>query len=141
MVKLVMMTSNFVNQWCELADGEFAVGRDPQNNLVIRDPSVSAVHCKLLIYGSEVIVRDCGSRNGTFVNGTRVPAQSGVKHGQIIRMGRIEVRVEIDFTEPGDGLTPVSAIYEYRDLNRYDPEAAIARLPVTFTPVEPQTSR
>ena len=61
------------NQMCfELPDGRFSVGRSRRNQIIIDDTSVSKEHAELLIYGSEVIVRECGSQNGTYVGGARL---------------------------------------------------------------------
>src|SRR5687768_1873249 len=113
MPKLIITSPGFVNQACELPDGEFAVGRDLDNAIIIREASVSGKHCQLLVFGSEVIVRDSGSKNGTFVNGARVQGQRQVTNRQTIRMGNVEARLEIDPAD-GDNATAWSAIDDLR---------------------------
>jgi pSer/pThr/pTyr-binding forkhead associated (FHA) protein len=56
-----------------LAGGPLRLGRAADNDVVIRDPTVSRHHAELLgdpVHGFEIL--DRGSRNGTFVNGRRV---------------------------------------------------------------------
>ena len=76
-----------------------SVGRSHTNTVVICDRFVSAKHCDILVNGSEVIVRDLGSRNGTFVNGRRLQNQQcGVKSGHIIAFGSVQARLRSSWT-------------------------------------------
>ncbi len=132
MPKLIITSPGFLNQSCELPDGEFAVGRDADNAIVIREPSVSGKHCQLLVFGTEVIVRDSGSKNGTFVNGARVQGQRQVMHRQTIRLGNVEARLEIESPE-GNDRTAWSAI---DDLRRISKSTAKQTFPITFVPLK-----
>ena len=49
-----------------------SVGTGIDNDLVLTDETVSARHFELIVGEVGVLLRDCGSRNGTFVNGLRV---------------------------------------------------------------------
>lgn len=141
MVKLTITTPDFGEQSCELSDGRFTVGRASRNMLIIDDPSVSSDHCELWINRNEVILRDCGARNGTFVEGSRVQAQAGVKSGQTIRMGRVEARVEI-LGEQDTQFTSLTASYDFRVASGMpDFTADKVRFPITFTPYTPPTFR
>jgi predicted component of type VI protein secretion system len=48
------------------------VGRHPHCDARLDSPRVSRRHCVLTRAGSEVLVRDLGSTNGTWINGRRV---------------------------------------------------------------------
>jgi len=135
MTRLILITPEFGAKSCELPDGTLRVGRAPHNDTVLRDESVSADHCELWVHGAEVIVKEFGSRNGTYVDGVRVKAQSGVNRGQVLRIGRIEVRV--DYPEINEDTTADNtAFFAYR--KALDPlegaQAAPAKLPVVFEP-------
>eukprot|EP00747_Dinoflagellata_sp_TGD_P195185 gnl/TRDRNA2_/TRDRNA2_63491_c1_seq1.p1 gnl/TRDRNA2_/TRDRNA2_63491_c1~~gnl/TRDRNA2_/TRDRNA2_63491_c1_seq1.p1 ORF type:complete len:206 (+),score=31.36 gnl/TRDRNA2_/TRDRNA2_63491_c1_seq1:2-619(+) len=56
------------------------IGKDSQNDVVIKDPVVSRNHCILELDQERgaVYVIDC-STNGTFLNGTRLPAKNAGK--------------------------------------------------------------
>jgi DNA-binding NtrC family response regulator len=56
----------------ELGPVALIVGRDPSCDLVVDDRKVSAVHLELVANERGVRVRDLGSRNGTYVGGTRL---------------------------------------------------------------------
>jgi hypothetical protein len=51
-----------------------SIGRSPVNDLVLPDPSVSGQHASLIIDGSQVQLRDDGSKNGTALNGSGLTA-------------------------------------------------------------------
>ncbi len=52
--------------------GRLTIGRHPDNDIVPKDAAVSNHHAIIERIGEELIVLDKESRNGTFVNGTRV---------------------------------------------------------------------
>lgn len=135
MAKLTITSPEFLGQSCELPDGRFSIGRAQRNMLIISDSSVSSEHCELLINGNEVILRECGSRNGTFVNGNRLQSQCQVKHGQSIRLGNVEARLELDKEIEDQSFTSVTAINSLKAASR-DLSAAPNKptFPVTFSP-------
>ena len=55
--------------------------------IVEGDPAVSRVNSRLERRVSVWSITDCGSRNGTFVNGTRVVLERRLEHGDEITMG------------------------------------------------------
>jgi len=64
------------------------IGRDSANGVVVNDASVSRSHAEIFVQGGVARVRDFGSSNGTFVNGTRV-TDSALHDGQSVRIGSI----------------------------------------------------
>jgi hypothetical protein len=77
------------------------VGRDPEGaSLVIDDPEASRRHASLTPSGSNVMVEDLGSTNGTFVNGQRVEGTQSCAAGDIIKIGTtvLEVQSTIEAT-------------------------------------------
>jgi hypothetical protein len=48
-----------------------------------------------LLRGSDVVVRDLNSTNGSYINGEKI-TESVIKPGQILRLGQIEMRLETD---------------------------------------------
>ncbi|MFT7581944.1 MAG: pSer/pThr/pTyr-binding forkhead associated (FHA) protein, partial [Myxococcota bacterium] len=74
-------------------DGEpVMVGRRSGATIKVRNPSVSGKHCVVQWMEEEVIVRDLGSSNGTFINANRV-RRGELQDGDILRAGRFELRV------------------------------------------------
>ena len=57
-------------------------------HLALMDPRVSTEHAELVRDGAEVLVRDLGSSNGTWVNGERVEGEQRLESGDLIEVGR-----------------------------------------------------
>ncbi|HEX5100814.1 MAG TPA: FHA domain-containing protein [Polyangiaceae bacterium] len=74
------------------------IGRGEGSEIRLPDPSVSHRHASIRQRGTEYVVIDEGSTNGTFVGPVRLPANAPrvLRHSDLIRVGRIwlEVRVE-----------------------------------------------
>ena len=137
MPKLILTQFEFAGQSCELPDGNIMIGRDPHNTIIVQHDSVSAHHCELLVYGAEVIVHDLRSRNGTFVDEVQVTGQSGIRHGQILRLGEVAIRVEIG--DPlDDDATSVTAMDNFRKVVKGSKKqaASVPKFPVVFAQVK-----
>lgn len=95
MAKLVLLSAGMTGRVHELTVDKTTIGRVEDNAFQIAEPSVSSHHCEILLRGSEVVVRDLNSTNGTFINGEKV-TETVLKAGQILRLGQIEMRLETD---------------------------------------------
>src|SRR5437879_12667681 len=93
MAKLVVLSEGFTGVTCELKVDKTTIGRLEDNAFQISEPSVSSHHCELTRRGAELLVRDLNSTNGTFINGEKV-AEAVLKPGQILRLGKVEMRLE-----------------------------------------------
>jgi hypothetical protein len=69
-----------------LQEGELSVGRQSGNSVVLQSSKVSKRHCVFQMRDDEVVVRDLGSSNGTFVNGVLIKARK-IKIGDRISIG------------------------------------------------------
>jgi pSer/pThr/pTyr-binding forkhead associated (FHA) protein len=118
MPRLVFLGDNFSGQSYEFVIERTTVGRAENNILVIHDDSVSGHHCEVLVNGSEVIVRDLDSRNGTFVDGVRLNKQSQAKSGQLVRFGSVTARLEIEAGLTQTDGTEITAVYDLRQIMR-----------------------
>lgn len=89
------------------ASGQFAiqagvdvrVGRDPaQCPITLSEPRVSGVHATLRFENGQLMVRDEGSNNGTYVNGARITAGTfiAVSSGGQLRFGPVEFSVRVE---------------------------------------------
>ena len=50
----------------------FTVGRDPGNDIILRDPKVSRHHAEIVFERGFFVLHDLASANGTYVNNKRV---------------------------------------------------------------------
>ena len=73
-----------------------AIGRLPSNDIIIDDESCSRSHCEVRLEGTKWLLRDLGSRNGTFVNNSRVTQDWPLLNRQVVRVGGASFRFVID---------------------------------------------
>jgi serine phosphatase RsbU (regulator of sigma subunit) len=66
----------------------FRIGRREDNDLRLGGSEVSREHAEILRDGDRVVLRDRESRYGTFLNEEPVGAESEIKPGDLIRLGR-----------------------------------------------------
>ena len=64
----------------------FTVGRDPGNDIILRDPKVSRHHAEIVFERGFFVLHDLASANGTYVNGKKVRV-APLTHGAKLRMG------------------------------------------------------
>jgi EAL domain-containing protein (putative c-di-GMP-specific phosphodiesterase class I) len=79
----------------------FLVGRKPEASLCIPSPTVSREHAELTVVDRELLLRDLGSTNGTYINGTRVQLPCTVRHGDLLQFGQVVFRAVQQSTDSG----------------------------------------
>ena len=68
--------------------GEIAIGREPDNTIpIVDDTYLSGHHARVALAEGRVIVDDLASRNGTYLNGTRIDQRRTVKVGDRLQIG------------------------------------------------------
>jgi pSer/pThr/pTyr-binding forkhead associated (FHA) protein len=93
MARLVLLSEGLTGRSFELKAEKTTVGRVADNAFEISEASVSSHHAELTLRGNDLLVKDLGSTNGTFINGEKI-AEGVVKPGQILRLGMVEMRLE-----------------------------------------------
>ena len=71
-----------------------AIGRDPGNDVVLRDDFASVRHALVSQDGEGWWVEDAGSTNGTFLNGDPVARRMPLHFGDEVEFGRVRLRLE-----------------------------------------------
>ncbi len=71
----------------EVASPSFVIGKRAGNSLALNRPGISREHCVILLREGAHYLRDLGSRNGTFVNDTRIATDVQLKDGDAIQLG------------------------------------------------------
>jgi hypothetical protein len=77
----------------DLRTGRNVVGSAPTCDLRLTDPTISRSHAELRVDGDRVELYDLGSRNGTFVDGTRI-ARELLPGSAEIAFGRVKLLLE-----------------------------------------------
>jgi pSer/pThr/pTyr-binding forkhead associated (FHA) protein len=78
----------------ELTEDVVTIGRVADNTIEIDDASVSSHHAQLALQGSDYILKDLGSTNGTRLNGTNIAPdeEHRLQDGDVVRLGSIETK-------------------------------------------------
>ncbi len=72
---LVVVDPNGHRTRVEIKPVPFKIGRQADNQLVLRDSRASRNHAQILLENGQYVIEDSGSRHGIYVNGTRVERQ------------------------------------------------------------------
>ena len=64
----------------------FTLGRDPGNDIILRDPKVSRHHAEIVFERGFFVLHDLASANGTYVNSKRIRV-APLTHGCKLRLG------------------------------------------------------
>jgi len=75
-------------------NGPVVIGRSPGADIVIGDDFVSARHARVSPVGSEAIVEDLGSTNGTMLNGLTLSVPTSLRPGDTIDIGAVRLKVD-----------------------------------------------
>jgi hypothetical protein len=76
------------------------IGRGKGTNIILQHPLVSRQHCELYESAGQLMVRDLGSLNGTFVNNQRV-TESPLPAGELLTVGTVTFRAVYEAEEAG----------------------------------------
>jgi transcriptional regulator with PAS, ATPase and Fis domain len=103
-IELVVIDGPSRGARVRVENGLARVGSASGSDLPLSDHTVSRVHCEIRVNPSGIAIRDCGSTNGTFVEGVNV-REGEVQPGAAVRVGRSVFRIEsID----GNSVVPIS---------------------------------
>ena len=93
MPKLTVLTDGIEPTSFELAKEVTSIGRVQGNDIVLDHQSVSGSHGELVLRGQDVYIRDLGSTNGSYIDGSKV-AESPVQPGEVITFGEVQLKLE-----------------------------------------------
>lgn len=87
----------------------FTLGRDPGNDIILRDPKVSRHHAEIVFERGFFVMHDLASANGTYVNGKRVRV-APLTHGCKLRLGNTYGRFSEELPTEND--VPATGVAE-----------------------------
>lgn len=88
-----------------IAGAEAIIGRDPGCDIVVDDPQVSRRHARAWLWQDGFAIEDLGSTGGTFVNGASLSQATALAPGDVVRVGKTELRV-LDAEPPVETVAP-----------------------------------
>jgi anti-anti-sigma factor len=108
-VRLIARSGRLEGREVSVRRRTFVLGRGPSCHLRSRNSTVSRRHASLEQVDGRVILRDLGSRNGTFLNGSRLGSSAvNINDGDVFQIGPLQFSVAIG--ERTSGAAPVDDV-------------------------------
>jgi hypothetical protein len=71
------------------------IGRTAPADIIIADPRVSRLHCKVELAGDQLRVSDLNSTNGTYIDSKRVEDAALLDIGSVLQVGNVSLKHEV----------------------------------------------
>lgn len=111
MYKLTIRDNNNKLDEMYVSHDVLKIGRNSDNDIRLDDATVSSHHAEITQTNQEVVIRDCKSTNGTYVNGTAVNSHI-LQDDDVIVIGKLTISFLSDkpapLTEEIDPTTTIS---------------------------------
>ena len=91
--KLVVTSGKSAGRTIAVKREKLLVGRADECDVRPLSEEVSRRHCAFHVEADSLVVEDLRSRNGTFVNGSRIEGRRPLVDGDIVRIGNLELKV------------------------------------------------
>lgn len=95
MPQLSILSGSHAGRVIELKPGVNRIGRSPESDIFVSEPSISGSHCELHVAPIATSVQDLNSTNGTFINRQRV-SKGVLQTGDVLTLGDIDFSVAIE---------------------------------------------
>lgn len=91
MAKLVVSFKGAVEGHYFLDKTRFTIGRIPDNDIFLNDPSVSSLHAVIITMSNDHVLEDVGSTNGISVNGKKI-AKYILQNNDVVELSGYQLR-------------------------------------------------
>ena len=85
---------------------QFVIGRDADCNLRPASAMISKKHCAILVKDGQVLLRDFGSTNGSYVNDKKVEGEMALANDDVLKIGPLIFKVALEMTTAVSKPTP-----------------------------------
>lgn len=93
MAKISVLENNVPVNSISLTAGTVSIGRANNNDIRIKNTTVSSHHAKIVTFYNASYIEDLNSTNGTYVNGKRIKKHT-LSTGDVISVGALSLKVE-----------------------------------------------
>lgn len=93
---VVLNAGKSAGQVIPIPQAQFRIGRDADCQLRPASAAISKQHCGFFIRDGKVILKDYDSTNGTFLNDQPVKGEVLAKHGDVIKAGPLQFRLNVE---------------------------------------------
>lgn len=111
-IKLIVISGKHAGKQIPVQQATFVIGRDEDCQLRPGGEQVSRRHCEIITEPGSVLVRDFGSKNGTFVNDERVEGQRELRTGDHLRIANLEFEVQLSTAIGGKKKPKIQSIQD-----------------------------
>jgi pSer/pThr/pTyr-binding forkhead associated (FHA) protein len=111
-LKLKVLKGSGAGKEVKIPTPRCEIGRGEDCHMRPKSEAVSRRHCAIVVKDGRVLIRDFGSKNGTYVNGQRVDGEAVLSAGDKLQIGPLAFEVLIDHTLGGDKRPKVKSIKE-----------------------------
>lgn len=125
-ISLLVVRGPKQGQYIPIEQKEYCIGRDSSCDWQTDFLIVSRRHAAIVVSGPKVLVRDLGSRNGTFVNGRVVTDECEVRHDDRLAVGPLEFRIQLQAPAANHDGTLCMDVEEI-DAIKFSPEDSTGR--------------
>jgi hypothetical protein len=77
----------------------YVIGSSDECDVILRHPSIDALHCGMILENGSVTIWDLGSQAGVKVNGVPI-AEDKLKVGDLMTLGTIDIQVRFQLRRP-----------------------------------------
>jgi pSer/pThr/pTyr-binding forkhead associated (FHA) protein len=132
--KLIMKSGPDEGTEVILDKDEMFLGRDDNNDIVIKDPEVSRRHARFVKQEDDYFFEDLGSTNGSFIHGLKIGTLTLLKPGITISIGE---KVLVDYSMTVDPSATVVSLKTQVPRMSSTPVYAPPAAPVQAIPMPP----
>ncbi len=93
-----------------LSSGAFTIGRASTADICLEHRALSRNHARIECRGDNIVIRDLGSQNGTYVNGNKLDKPQAIRPGDAIKIGRFNLMLEQEEQPRSSGRQMVAVI-------------------------------
>lgn len=111
-IKLKVLKGSNAGREVKIPTPKCLIGRSDECHLRPKSEAISRRHCVIFVKEGNLLVRDLGSKNGTYVNGERISEDVKIKSGDTVHFGPLGFEVLIDHTLGGDKQPKVNSVKE-----------------------------
>ena len=98
-IKLVVVGGKQAGMEIPVRRSKFLIGRGEDCHLRPQSHTISRKHCLIRTDQGTAAIEDCGSTNGTLVNGEKIEQRREINDGDRIKVGVLELEVRIPASE------------------------------------------
>lgn len=109
-VQLKVITGAKAGQMIPINMPQFLIGRAEDCQLKPKSELISRYHCAIISEEGYVAVRDLGSKNGIYHNGSRVVLEQELKNGDRLRIGPLEFEIVLTVALKGVTKSKVGSV-------------------------------